>query len=133
MLSILRRKLAAAAATAWFAYVTIFLLQLKLIWDCWKLRDLTSGDTSSYFQMASEWLKTWHVPIAWSPLYTTFYGSLMYFSDDAYVVTTAHRMIIVLVSRHSGSRPDAAPVTARHRMDGRGMVGSPADRFQLPV
>lgn len=91
------QKLRQAAASSWFSYIAILLLQLKLIWGCWKFRDLTSGDTSSYYLMASDWLKTWHVAICWSPLYTSFYGSLMYFADDAYIVTTAHRIIIVLV------------------------------------
>jgi hypothetical protein len=93
----LRSKFQRAAHSAWFSYAAILLLQLKVIWGCWEVRDLTTGDTSSYFEMASHWAKTFHVALSWSPLYTSFYGSLLFFSSDAYVVTTAHRMIIVFL------------------------------------
>lgn len=81
---------------AWFAYTTILLLQLKVIWGIWKYRDLTFGDTSSYFVTAYDWFKNGRTVISWSPLYTSFYGSMLYLSPDAYVATTAHRMLIVL-------------------------------------
>ena len=83
--------------SAAFSYATIALLQLKVIWGIWQFRDLTSGDTSSYFVNAYGWYERWSNSIAWSPLYTAFYGSFLYFSRDAYVVTTAHRAVIVLL------------------------------------
>jgi hypothetical protein len=90
------RKLAGLIRSPWFSYVTIFLLQLKIIWGIWRLRDLTSGDTSSYFFSAVDWFRDWHTLITWSPLYTAFYGTLLHLSCDAYAVTTLHRAIIVL-------------------------------------
>lgn len=86
-----------AAQSACFAYATIFLLQLKVIWGIWKYRDLTSGDTSGYFVIAYNWYANGRTVISWSPLYTSFYGFMLYLSPDVYVVTTAHRMLIVLV------------------------------------
>lgn len=92
-----RDKLAIAADNRWFSYITIILLQLKVVWGAWLFRDLTSGDTSSYFLSAVEWSKNFKVPITWSPLYTSFYGTLLFVFDDAYTVTIVHRLIIVLV------------------------------------
>lgn len=80
-----------------FAYATILLLQLKVIWGLWRFRDLTSGDTSSYFITAYDWYRNGHLLITWSPLYTSFYGAILYLSTDAYVATIAHRLITVLV------------------------------------
>ena len=85
------------AESAWFAYTTIVLLQLKITWGMWHYRDLTSGDTSSYFVTAYDWFTNGRTVIAWSPLYTTLYGSMLALSSDAYVATTAHRMLIVLL------------------------------------
>jgi len=82
--------------SAWFSYVTILLLQLKTAWRLWEFRDLTSGDTSSYFLNALEWHRIGTTQLAWSPLYTSFYGSLLHFSNDAFVVTTAHRVVIII-------------------------------------
>jgi len=82
--------------SAWFSYLTIFLLQLKLIWGVWLSRDLTWADTSYYFLIANDWFKNGHVLIAWSPLYTSFYGSLLPVAHDAYTVTILHRVLIVL-------------------------------------
>ncbi len=78
-----------------FSYLMLFLLQLKLVWDIWKYRDLTSGDTSSYFIMSNLWFKNFTVNIVWSPLYTAFYGQLLHLSTNAYTVTILHRLIIV--------------------------------------
>jgi len=78
------------------AYTAILALQLKVIWGMWLVKDLTIGDTSYYYAMA----KLWHVKslasITWSPLYVTFYGSMLNFTGDAYGATITHRSIIVL-------------------------------------
>jgi hypothetical protein len=79
------------------AYAGIMLLQLKSIWGIWWYKDLTGGDTSSYFLSASSWLREGRTSFLWSPLYTSFYGSLLHFSEDSYVVTILHRIIIVLL------------------------------------
>ncbi len=81
---------------AWFAYPALLLLQLKVIWGDWWYRDLTTGDTSSYFVTAYAWYRDFGVDLVWSPLYTAFYGSLLFLSPDAYVVTELHRLISVL-------------------------------------
>lgn len=81
----------------WFAYLTLSLLQLKVIWGVWKYRDLTSGDTASYFTMSYLWYQHFADVIIWSPLYTMFYGTLLYLSTNAYIVTILHRIIIVMV------------------------------------
>ncbi len=75
------------AKSAWFAYTAIVLLQLKIIWGMWHYRDLTFGDTSYYFVTAYDWFTNRRTVIAWSPLYTSFYGSMLYLSSDAYVAT----------------------------------------------
>ncbi|HMD71263.1 MAG TPA: hypothetical protein VKF41_07960 [Bryobacteraceae bacterium] len=80
-----------------FSYLTILLLQLKVAWGIWYLRDLTSGDTSSYFLNAYDWYKNLRVEIVWSPIYTAFYGTFLHLSTDAYVATMAHRLTIILV------------------------------------
>jgi len=84
------------AGNAYFAYGTILLLQIKVTWGMWRFRDLTSGDTSAYFVTAYRWFQTGLTPISWSPLYIWFYGSLLRLSEDAFVVTTLHRWLIVM-------------------------------------
>jgi hypothetical protein len=83
------------AGRPWFAYLTLLLLQLKLVWNIWQYRDISSADTSNYFMMAYRWFKDFRVNIAWSPLYTAFYGQLLHLATDAYAVTTLHRLMIV--------------------------------------
>ena len=98
MLVKLHNALQHLASNAWFAYGTLFLLQLKVVWGMWLFRDLTFGDTASYFSMATGWYNFFGAPVNWSPLYTGFYGALLNFSPDAYFVTILHRLIIVFVS-----------------------------------
>lgn len=81
----------------WFAYLSILLLQIKRIWGIWLYKDLTTGDTSSYFQLAYGWAKEFSVLIEWSPLYTAFYGTLLKLFNDVYLTTILHRLIIVLM------------------------------------
>jgi hypothetical protein len=79
-------------------YTALFLLQLKVIWGAWRFLDLTPGDTSSYYRYATHWATELRVNIAWSPLYTTFYGTLLALLDDVYVATVWHRIVIVFVT-----------------------------------
>jgi hypothetical protein len=83
--------------SSWFAYLTILLLQLKRIGGAWQYRDLTSGDTSSYFIKAFSWAKELSVNYLWSPLYTAFYGTVYKLVPDVYVATLLHRFVIVFV------------------------------------
>jgi hypothetical protein len=80
----------------YFAYLMIFLLQVKVVWGWWTWDDLTMGDTSSYFCAAYRWFHSFHVNIAWSPLYTAFYGSFLFLTPDVYLATVLHRLFIVL-------------------------------------
>jgi hypothetical protein len=80
------------------SYPLLLVLQLKVIWGLWVNRDVTVGDTTSYFLDAWRWYTTGEVNIVWSPLYTAFYGSFLYLNPDAVWVTFAHRMVIVLVA-----------------------------------
>jgi hypothetical protein len=79
----------------WFAYLTLLLLQLRVVWGVWEYRDLTPGDTSFYFKDSLLWYQDFMVNITYSPLYTAFYGTLMHLSSDAYLVTTLHRLISI--------------------------------------
>ena len=49
--------LCAFAHGPWFAYGMLALLQLRAVWGIWRFRDLTPGDTSSYFLYASQWFE----------------------------------------------------------------------------
>jgi hypothetical protein len=81
-----------------FSYMAITLLQLKVVWRIWDYKDLTSGDTSAYFLDAYTWFDSQAINIIWSPLYTTFYGSLLHITPDIYTVTILHRLIIIFAS-----------------------------------
>ena len=87
-----------ALRKAWPSYVLILLLQSKVIWRIWEIRDITYGDTSSYFQTAKKWADGFMVDIVWSPLYTAFYGSFLFATADPYNATIMHRVAIVLVA-----------------------------------
>jgi hypothetical protein len=87
-----------ALAKAWPSYMLILLLQSKVIWRIWEIKDITYGDTSSYFDTAKKWAGGFLVDIVWSPLYTAFYGSLLFVTSDPYNATIMHRVVIVLVA-----------------------------------
>lgn len=83
------------AGRPWFSYLTLLTLQAKVLWGIWAYKDITFGDTSVYFRDAYRWFHSYKVNIAWSPLYTAFYGSLLHVSTDPYTVIIFHRIIIV--------------------------------------
>lgn len=83
-------------ARAWVSYVLVGALQIKILWNIWRYRDLTTGDTSSYFLSAWRWSQDLSNNILWSPLYTTFYGIMLQILNDVYAATTFHRVVIVL-------------------------------------
>lgn len=82
----------------WFAYGSLLLLQLKVVWHIWQYRDITIGDTAGYFTSALTWVQHLQNTIAWSPLYTAFYGTLLRVVPDAYSTTLLHRLIIVFTA-----------------------------------
>lgn len=67
---IARRSIRASAVHPLPAYTSILLLQLKVVWGMWWLRDLTTGDTASYFVDAHDWHVHGRLNLASSPLYT---------------------------------------------------------------
>lgn len=85
-------------ARAWPSYVLIALLQTKIIWRIWDLRDGTYGDTASYFRTAEAWRDGFRMNIVWSPLYTSFYGSFLWVTSDPVMATTLHRVAIVMLA-----------------------------------
>src|SRR4051812_2183690 len=76
----------------WFHYLTLLALQLKRIWGIWDYRELTGGDTCSYFLTAYDWYTHWNSNFAWSPLYTSFYGMFLYVTPDVAAATVLHRI-----------------------------------------
>lgn len=80
------------------AYLTIALLQLTAVWGMWERRDTTRGDTVMYFDHAYAWFDHRGDNIIWSPLYTTFYGSMLYVSRDPATATLLHRLVIVFTA-----------------------------------
>jgi hypothetical protein len=84
-------------ASASFAYATLMLLQFKVVYGMWFYRDMPAGDTSSYYTHAWRWHHAGRINLVMSPLYTTFFGTMMSFSDHAYAVTLWHRVVIVFI------------------------------------
>jgi hypothetical protein len=85
-------------ANAWISYAIICALQIKVLWGIWRFRDLTTGDTSSYFATAYRWYEDFEVNIVWSPLYTAYYGTVYLLTHDVYSATILHRVIIVMAA-----------------------------------
>jgi len=75
----------------------VFLLAAKVLWGYWE-RDLTFGDTSSYFRDAVRWHQNGQVNIVWSPLYTAYFGSWLSVTDNAITATFLHRLGLILAS-----------------------------------
>jgi hypothetical protein len=89
-------RLERVAGSAWFAYGSILLIQSKVLWGIWEHRDLTPGDTASYFVMASTWADHLQVDPGFYPLYHVLWGSLQWIVPDPFAVTILHRVLIVL-------------------------------------
>ncbi len=80
-----------------FYVLLVLLLTAKVLWGYWE-RDLTFGDTSSYFGDATRWYQKGQVNIVWSPLYTAYFGSWLGVTKDASIATFLHRVGLILVS-----------------------------------
>lgn len=63
--------------------IVVVLLELRRLRGIFRYRDLTSGDTSSYFPDAIRWLNDTQVNLAWSPLYTLFSALFYQETGDA--------------------------------------------------
>lgn len=95
-ISRLATRLAELPANRAFAYGAVLVIQLRAMWGIWD-RDLTGGDTASYYEGAQAWVDGLQVNFAWSPLYTSFLGTVDWLAGDPFTAITAHRVLIVLV------------------------------------
>jgi hypothetical protein len=80
------------------AYGLMLTLQLRVVWGIWGNRDLTTGDTASYFLDAAGWASGLHLNILWSPLYTSFFGTILAIVGDAPTAVIVHRVVIVVAA-----------------------------------
>jgi hypothetical protein len=81
-----------------FAYAAIVLLQLRRIWDMWRYRDLTTGDTSFYYLDALRWIHDVRDNFAFSPMYTGFLAGVVEIIHDVYAAIVVHRILIVVAA-----------------------------------
>jgi hypothetical protein len=81
-----------------FAYGAIFLLELHVMWRVWDFKDLTIGDTSGYYVRAASWTHHLQDDIVWSPLYTTYFGTVRWVFGGASATVLAHRVLIVFAA-----------------------------------
>ncbi|WP_439623518.1 hypothetical protein [Gemmata sp.] len=91
-------RVVAAFEAPWVAYPLLLLLQLKVVWGVWAYQDVPCGDTVAYFTHAWQWFRGFGTDVAWSPLYTSFYGSFLFLDADPVRATFAHRVVIVLAA-----------------------------------
>jgi hypothetical protein len=82
--------------SASFAYAMIIALQLKVLWRIWDFKDITAGDTISYYRDACVGLDTFRFNFVWSPLYALFGSTILRISNDPYFYCIACRVILVL-------------------------------------
>src|SRR5216683_1094233 len=78
------------------AYGLVLLILLRELWGVWRYRDVTTGDTSSYFLDALRWAHGLHDDIVWSPLYTDFFGTVVALIHNVADAVLVHRLIIVI-------------------------------------
>lgn len=88
------RSLDYLAEAPWVAYLSIVLLQVKVMLWVWEYRDLTPGDTSSYYFDVFAWLDEGKVNLLWSPIYTGFLAILHRMLGDPYWVLTVTRILV---------------------------------------
>lgn len=79
-------------------YVLLAVLFLRMIWGIWDVRDLTTGDTTSYYVGALDFAHGLTCNIAWSPIYTSFLGAFHWVNADPYFIIIAHRLVILAVA-----------------------------------
>jgi hypothetical protein len=79
-----------------FALIALLALQMKVMWAIWELKDISLGDTPSYFQLASEGLERHRVHFAWSPLYTFTGAALLHLYNHPLMFTVGMRLLLVI-------------------------------------
>lgn len=92
----LSRFLVVISENAWFAYLTIILLQIKVMLGIWQYRDLAPGDTSYYYMGVFSWLNETQVNIISAPLYTIFLASLHSLFENPFQVLVIAQVSIAL-------------------------------------
>jgi hypothetical protein len=88
----------AIVANPLFAYGAVIVVQLRAIWDVWRYKDFTFGDSAAYFTRAAEWANHLKDDVVWSPLYTNYWGTILAVVGDVYVAAMVHRIGIVLAA-----------------------------------
>jgi hypothetical protein len=94
----LQRRIDWAVANPLVSYLAIFVLQLRVVWNSWRFRDLTSGDTAGYFVYAAGWANHLQDDAVWSPLYTNFWGTILAALNNVYAAAMVHRVVIVFAA-----------------------------------
>jgi hypothetical protein len=67
----------------------------RIMWGIWDAKELTPGDTSSYYVSALEFARNLTCNIGWSPLYTSWFGAWHWLSPDPFFAVIAHRIGIL--------------------------------------
>lgn len=80
------------------SYFLIVAFVLKTVWGIWDIRDLTFGDTSSYFRNALKFANFQTCVFSWSPLYTSFFGIVLSVVKNIYFTVIIHRLIILFLA-----------------------------------
>lgn len=70
---------------------------VEITWPIWEYRDLTFGDTSSYYLTAIRFAQSLECNIAWSPLYTSFFGAFPWINPSPTFAVIAHRLVIIVI------------------------------------
>ena len=101
MVTSLKRDVAesvdASRSFPWLYAGLVLLVLLKATWGLWH-RDLTYGDTSNYYQLAVRWFQAGQVDIVWSPLYTAYFGSWLFVTQDGASAVLLHRLFLIVIS-----------------------------------
>jgi hypothetical protein len=87
-----------AVANPFVAYILIAALQLRVIWNIWKYRDLTIGDSANYFVDAVSWMHGLHENVVYYPLYDAFWGTILAVVHDVYAAAVIHRIVIIFAA-----------------------------------
>lgn len=91
-------KLRGFFAGAAFSYTSLLILQLHRMRTIWFYREVSGGDTISYFIDAYNWAHRHKGNFAWSPLYTWFFSLFLSISSDAVFVVQLHRVVIAVIA-----------------------------------
>ncbi|HSJ04985.1 MAG TPA: hypothetical protein VK956_21100, partial [Verrucomicrobium sp.] len=90
------------SSSRWFHVLMFVLLLVRLTWGMWEWRDLTYGDTSSYFASFSrERDDGKSYSLVFSPLYVWYYSFFGSAFSDASAATVLHRIGVIFMAGFS--------------------------------